>query len=43
VLRDVPHVEDVQRDLYRLAEDDEERRRGDRDNEPDHDEDHRGW
>ena len=28
VLRDVPHVEDVQRDLYRLAEDDEERRRG---------------
>ena len=27
VLRDVPRVEDVQRDLYRLAEQDEERRR----------------
>ena len=43
VLRDVPHVEDVQRDLYRLAEDDEERRRGDRDGPAPHDEDHRGW
>ena len=43
VLRDVPHVEDVQRDVYRLAEDDEERRRGDRDDPPAHDEDHRGW
>ena len=31
VLRDVPHVEEVQRDVYRLAEEDEERRRGDRD------------
>jgi uncharacterized membrane protein YdbT with pleckstrin-like domain len=28
VLRDVPHVEDVQRDVYKLAEADEERRRG---------------
>ena len=28
VLRDVPHVEEVQRDVYRLAEADEERRRG---------------
>ncbi len=28
VLRDVPHVEEVQRDIYRLAEADEERRRG---------------
>lgn len=27
VLRDVPRVEEVQRDLYRLAEDDEQRRR----------------
>ncbi|MBA2768554.1 MAG: PH domain-containing protein [Sporichthyaceae bacterium] len=27
VLRDVPRVEEVQRDVYRLAEDDEERRR----------------
>jgi uncharacterized membrane protein YdbT with pleckstrin-like domain len=27
-LRDVPHVEEVQRDVYRLAEADEERRRG---------------
>lgn len=27
VLRDVPHVEEVQRDIYRLAEADEERRR----------------
>ena len=27
VLRDVPHVEEVQRDVYRLAEQDEERRR----------------
>ncbi|HEU4913338.1 MAG TPA: PH domain-containing protein [Actinomycetes bacterium] len=27
VLRDVPKVEEVQRDVYRLAEDDEERRR----------------
>jgi len=43
VLRDVPHVEDVQRDLYRLAEDDEERRRGEPDSPTDHDEDHRGW
>ena len=34
VLRDVPHVEEVQRDVYRLAEADEERRRGGRD-EPD--------
>jgi uncharacterized membrane protein YdbT with pleckstrin-like domain len=41
VLADVPHVEEVQRDVYRLAEDDEERRRGERD-EP-HDDDHRGW
>jgi uncharacterized membrane protein YdbT with pleckstrin-like domain len=31
-LRDVPHVEDVQRDVYRLAEADEERRRGEPDN-----------
>jgi uncharacterized membrane protein YdbT with pleckstrin-like domain len=43
VLRDVPHVEDVQRDVYRLAEADEERRRGDRDDQPAHDDDHRGW
>jgi uncharacterized membrane protein YdbT with pleckstrin-like domain len=43
ILRDVPHVEDVQRDLYRLAEDDEERRRGDPDSPAEHDEDHRGW
>jgi uncharacterized membrane protein YdbT with pleckstrin-like domain len=43
VLRDVPKVEEVQRDVYRLAEEDEERRRGDRDGAPDHDEDHRGW
>jgi uncharacterized membrane protein YdbT with pleckstrin-like domain len=28
VLRDVPRVEDVQRDVHRLAEDDDERRRG---------------
>jgi uncharacterized membrane protein YdbT with pleckstrin-like domain len=28
VLRDVPRVEEVQRDVYRLAEADEERRRG---------------
>ena len=28
VLRDVPRVEEVQRDVYRLAEQDEERRRG---------------
>jgi uncharacterized membrane protein YdbT with pleckstrin-like domain len=27
VLRDVPHVEEVQRDVYRLAEQDEDRRR----------------
>jgi hypothetical protein len=27
VLRDVPRVEEVQRDVYRLAEQDEERRR----------------
>jgi len=32
VLRDVPHVEEVQRDVYRLAEADEERRRGEPDN-----------
>ncbi len=31
VLRDVPHVEEVQRDVYRLAEADEERRRSGRD------------
>ena len=30
VLVDVPHVEEVQRDVYRLAEADEERRRGGR-------------
>jgi uncharacterized membrane protein YdbT with pleckstrin-like domain len=43
VLRDVPQVEEVQRDLYRLAEEDEGRRR-DRGDEPvDHDDDHRGW
>ena len=46
VLRDVPKVEEVQRDVYRLAEDDAERRRGDHD-DPDHpvghDDDHRGW
>jgi uncharacterized membrane protein YdbT with pleckstrin-like domain len=42
VLRDVPHVEEVQRDVYRLAEDDEERRRGERDR-ADLDDDHRGW
>ncbi len=30
VLIDVPHVEEVQRDVYRLAEADEERRRGGR-------------
>jgi hypothetical protein len=29
VMRDVPHVEEVQRDIYRLAEADEERRRAD--------------
>jgi uncharacterized membrane protein YdbT with pleckstrin-like domain len=28
VLRDVPRVEQVQREIYRLAEDDEDRRRG---------------
>jgi uncharacterized membrane protein YdbT with pleckstrin-like domain len=44
VLKDVPHVEDVQRDVYQLAEADEERRRGDRDEGADrHDDDHRGW
>jgi uncharacterized membrane protein YdbT with pleckstrin-like domain len=32
VLTDVPHVEEVQRDVYRLAEADEERRRGEPDN-----------
>jgi uncharacterized membrane protein YdbT with pleckstrin-like domain len=42
VLRDVPHVEEVQRDVYRLAEDDEERRRGERERS-DLDDDHRGW
>jgi uncharacterized membrane protein YdbT with pleckstrin-like domain len=41
VMRDVPGVEEVQRDVYRLAEDDEERRRGER--EPAPDDDHRGW
>jgi uncharacterized membrane protein YdbT with pleckstrin-like domain len=43
VLRDVPHVEEVQRDVYRLAEDDEVRRRGSHDDPADHDDDHRGW
>jgi uncharacterized membrane protein YdbT with pleckstrin-like domain len=44
VLKDVPHVEDVQRDVYQLAEADEERRRGDRDDgAARHDDDHRGW
>ena len=44
VLQDVPHVEDVQRDVYRLAEADEERRRGDRDGGAGRpDDDHRGW
>jgi hypothetical protein len=44
VLKDVPHVEDVQRDVYQLAEADEERRRGDReDGAARHDDDHRGW
>jgi hypothetical protein len=44
VLKDVPHVEDVQRDVYQLAEADEERRRGDReDGVARHDDDHRGW
>jgi uncharacterized membrane protein YdbT with pleckstrin-like domain len=33
VLRDVPRVEDVQRDLYRLAEEDDERRRSGRPDE----------
>lgn len=33
VLRDVPRVEEVQRDVYRLAEADEERRRRTRDGE----------
>lgn len=41
VMRDVPGVEDVQRDVYRLAEQDEERRRGE--HEPAPDDDHRGW
>jgi uncharacterized membrane protein YdbT with pleckstrin-like domain len=41
VLVDVPHVEDVQRDVYRLSEADEERRRGDRGDRAD--DDHRGW
>jgi uncharacterized membrane protein YdbT with pleckstrin-like domain len=41
VLKDVPHVEEVQRDVYRLAEADEERRRGERADQPD--DDHRGW
>ena len=35
VLRDVPHVEEVQRDVYRLAEADEERRRGGREDRED--------
>jgi uncharacterized membrane protein YdbT with pleckstrin-like domain len=43
VLRDVPRVEEVQRDVYRLAEEDEQRRRGDRELAPDHDDDNRGW
>lgn len=43
ILRDVPKVEDVQRDVYRLAEADEERRRGDREETAGHDEDNRGW
>lgn len=43
VLRDVPKVEEVQRDVYRLAEEDENRRRGDRDGVPEHDDDQRGW
>jgi uncharacterized membrane protein YdbT with pleckstrin-like domain len=43
VLRDVAKVEEVQRDVYRLAEDDEERRRGDRSRERTPDDDHRGW
>lgn len=43
VLRDVPHVEEVQRDVYRLAEDDEERRRGDRTEGAGSHDDGRGW
>ncbi|MGZ4589476.1 MAG: PH domain-containing protein [Actinomycetes bacterium] len=43
VMRDVPGVEEVQRDVYRLAEEDEERRRGEREHAPDSDDDHRGW
>jgi uncharacterized membrane protein YdbT with pleckstrin-like domain len=41
VLRDVPRVEEVQRDVYRLAEQDEERRR--REPDGDHGDDDRGW
>ena len=37
VLVDVPHVEEVQRDVYRLAEADEERRRSGRDGRDDRD------
>jgi uncharacterized membrane protein YdbT with pleckstrin-like domain len=43
VMRDVPGVEEVQRDVYRLAEEDEERRRGEREHAPGSDDDHRGW
>jgi uncharacterized membrane protein YdbT with pleckstrin-like domain len=44
VLRDVPKVEEVQRDVYQLSEADEERRRGEPDEGHDgHDDDHRGW
>jgi uncharacterized membrane protein YdbT with pleckstrin-like domain len=42
VMRDVPGVEEVQRDVYRLAEEDEERRRGEREHAPGSD-DTRGW
>lgn len=46
VLRDVPHVEEVQRDVYRLSEADEERRRrrdGDDDGVDQSHDDHSGW
>jgi uncharacterized membrane protein YdbT with pleckstrin-like domain len=45
VLADVPKVELVQLEIYRLHEEDDERRRGLRDDEPEHDDyrdDHRG-